>query len=117
MDVQPESRIKEFLEIPLQQLEPGAVGEAVRQDDVLVEIVGTRGTVTFHLVDHLTDGQDGGGGGQRGGWLRLRGGRGRGDAFGAGLAGEAFICVAVSLGEGIECGFGLGGPVGGAGAK
>lgn len=40
-------------------LEPGAVGEAVGHNDVLVEVVGARGAVTFHLVDHLADGEDG----------------------------------------------------------
>jgi len=51
-------------------LEAGAVGEAVGHDDVLVEVVGARGAVTFHLVDHLADGEDGGRGG-RGVGLRL----------------------------------------------
>lgn len=41
-------------------LEPGAVGETVGHDDVLVEVVGARGAVIFHLVDHLADGEDGG---------------------------------------------------------
>ncbi len=45
-------------------LEPGAVGEAVRHDDVLVEVVRTRGAVTFHLVNHLADREDGGRGGR-----------------------------------------------------
>lgn len=48
---------------PGRALEPGAVGEAVGQDDVLVEVVGARGAVILHLVDHLADGQDGGRGG------------------------------------------------------
>lgn len=43
-------------------LEPGAVAEAVGHDDILVEVVGACGAVTFYLVDHLTDGEDGGGG-------------------------------------------------------
>lgn len=46
------------------------MGEAVGHDDVLVEVVGARGAVTFHLVDHLADGEDGGRGG-RGVGLRL----------------------------------------------
>lgn len=61
------------------------MGEAVGHDDVLVEVVGARGTVILHLVDHLADGKDGGGVG-----LDFRGGRRQG--FGAYLAGGAFIC-------------------------
>ncbi len=56
-------------------LEAGAVGEAVGHDDVLVEVVRAGGAVTFHLVNHLTDGKDGGRGGGGVG-LHLRGGRG-----------------------------------------
>lgn len=41
-------------------LEPGAVGEAVRHDDVLVEVVRACGAVTFHLINHLADREDGG---------------------------------------------------------
>ena len=37
--------------------------EAIRHDDVLVEVVGARGAVIFHLIDHLADGEDGGRGG------------------------------------------------------
>lgn len=68
------------------------MGEAVRHDDVLVEVVGAGGAVIFHLVDHLADGEDGGRGGGGVG-LDLRGGRGRGDALGAGLVGVTFICI------------------------
>lgn len=71
-------------------LEPGAVGEAVRHDDVLVEVVGACGAVIFHLVDHLADREDGGG---RGVGLQIWGGRGWGDALGAGLVGVTFICI------------------------
>lgn len=42
-------------------LEPGTVGETVGHDDVLVKVVGARGAVTFHLVNHLADREDGGG--------------------------------------------------------
>lgn len=38
------------------------MGEAVRHDDVLVEVVGASGTVILHLVNHLADRKDGGGG-------------------------------------------------------
>lgn len=49
-------------------LELGAVGEAVRHEDVLVEGVGACGTVALHFVNHLADRKDGGrgGGGRRG---------------------------------------------------
>lgn len=98
----------------LKLLKSGAVGEAVGQDDVLVEVICACGAVTFDLIDHLTDGEDGGGG-QVGFYLR---GRGRwGDALRNALVGVAFICVAVPLGERVECGFGFGRPVGGAGAE
>lgn len=53
------------LRTPGSALEPGAVAKAVGHDDVLVEVVRARGTVTFHLVDHLADREDGGGGGRR----------------------------------------------------
>lgn len=43
-------------------LELGAVGQAVRHEDVLVEVVGPTAAITAHLVDHLANGQDGGGG-------------------------------------------------------
>lgn len=46
---------------PEEALEAGAVGEAVGHDDVLVEVVGARGAVTFDLIDHLADRKDGGG--------------------------------------------------------
>lgn len=61
--------------------------EAVRHEDVLVEVVGARGTVILHLVNHLADRKDGGGGGVG---LDFRGGRRRG--FRVRLAGETFIC-------------------------
>lgn len=38
----------------------GAVTEAVGQDDVFVEVVGTSRAVAFDLIDHLADGKDGG---------------------------------------------------------
>lgn len=60
------------------------MGEAVRHDDVLVEVVRAGGTVILHLVNHLADREDGGGVG-----LDLRG-RGRG--FRVCLAGKPFIC-------------------------
>lgn len=75
-----------------QPLEPGAVGEAVGHDDVLVEVVGACGAVIFHLINHLADREDGGGGGGGVG-LHLWGARGRGDALRAGLVGVRFICV------------------------
>lgn len=52
-------------------LELGAVGQAVRHQDVLVEVVGSTAAVAAHLVNHLANGQDGGGGGRGGGraWL------------------------------------------------
>lgn len=62
------------------------MGEAVRHDDVLVEVVRASGTVILHLVNHLADRKDGGGGGVG---LDLRG-RGRG--FRVCLAGKPFIC-------------------------
>lgn len=62
------------------------MGEAVRHDDVLVEAVRAGGTVILHLVNHLADRKDGGGGVG----LDFRGGCGRG--FGVCLAGEPFIC-------------------------
>lgn len=73
-------------------LEPGAVSKTVRHDDVLVEVVGARGAVILHLVDHLADGEDGGRGG-RGVGRRLGAGRGRRHALWAGLARETFICT------------------------
>lgn len=36
------------------------MGEAVGHDDVLVEVLGAGGAVTFDLVDHLADRKDGG---------------------------------------------------------
>lgn len=71
---------------PGEVLELGAVGEAVGHDDVLVEVVRACGTVTLHLVNHLANRKDGGGGVG----LEFRGGRRQG--FGVGLAGEPFIC-------------------------
>lgn len=47
-------------------LELGAVGQAVRHQDVLVEIVSSTAAVAAHLVNHLANGQDGGGGGRGG---------------------------------------------------
>lgn len=67
-------------------LELGAVGEAVGHEDVLVEVVGAGGAVVLDFVNHLADGQDGGGVG-----LDFRGRRRRG--FWVGLAGEALICT------------------------
>lgn len=62
-------------------LELGAVAEAVRHDNVLVEVVGAHRAVTFDLVNDLVHGDDGGGG------LTLRG-----DSFSIGLVGVTFTC-------------------------
>lgn len=67
-------------------LELGAVAEAVRHDDVLVEVVGADGAVAFHLVDDLVHRDD------RGGAVPI----GRAE-FGACLAGVAFTCIAAPL--------------------
>lgn len=68
-------------------LELGAVAEAVRHDDVLVEVVRARRAVTFDLVNDLVHWDDGGGG--RGG-LTIRG-----DTFKIGLVGVTFTCPKV----------------------
>lgn len=49
-------------------LKLGAVAESVGEDDVFVEVVGASGAVASDLIDHLADGEYGGG---RGGGLGL----------------------------------------------
>ena len=67
----PRERRRLHLTEPGEVLELGAVGEAVRHEDVLVEVVGAGGTVTLHFVNHLADRKDGGRGGGGGVGLDL----------------------------------------------